>query len=60
MFSITVKANEMIISYKESNTEKEFREKPMKGDHPKRHHTYMYIYWHEYSPIFVHFDGESR
>ena len=47
MFSITVKANEMIISYKENNSEKEFREKPIKGDHPKRHHTYMYIYWRE-------------
>ena len=35
----------MITLYKESNTEEEFNEKPIKDDHPKRHHTY--IYWRE-------------
>ena len=32
-------------SYIESNTEKEFNEKQIKDDDPKRHHTY--IYWPE-------------
>ena len=45
MFLITVKSIEMLTSSKECNTEKEFYEKPMKDDHPKRHHTY--IYWPE-------------
>ena len=39
----------MITSYKDSNTEKEFNEKPMKDDHSKRHH--IYIYWREYPTI---------
>ena len=33
----------MTTLYKESNTEEEFNEKPIKDSHPKRHHTY--IYW---------------
>ena len=39
----------MIILYKGTNTEEEFNEKPIKDDHPKRHHTY--IYWRE-QPIY--------
>ena len=35
----------MTTLYKESNTEEEFNKKPIKDNHPKRHHTY--IYWRE-------------
>ena len=52
-----LKSNEMITSHKESNIEKEFNENPMKDDHPKRHHTY--IYWHEY-PLFCSRDSNDR
>ena len=37
----------MTALYEESNTEEQFNEKRIKGDHTKRHHTYTCIYWRE-------------